>query len=705
KLNGVDFDSTFFSPEKDRTVVSWVLSTSYTFGAAGLGYVGAPGSYVMAPMSPGVTVHELGHNFGLWHANRHEGEGIRPNSDDRTVIDYGNPYSVMGTGGASGDFTISSKVFLNEVGSFGYAGGNIKNPSEFNSKKVDVADLSSAEEVSASLLKENGAVNSNTFRIYRHDYGFAPYSLSNAEFELEIPNSALPSKFSEYLLDQNFSLLIGGPGEGGSGHIAKGGIFGHKLVITEGGKGYSEEPTIDVLNDSNENLLRISPTWIKRKAGTEHYEIDSIRNLSPVGLRGLRGVEIPASQYSPLGFDAETVMGSYWVSYRRKISEFGLSVINATKRSPDGSENIFLDMTPHTQGIVNESTNPGTDFDDAFLMLGSTFSDYESDSHITPIRKGGIPPMDYIEAVVNIGTVGSGIAKAPKFKLEVSNSSPFINEPVNFTVRPADGNYSNYAYSWLINEVGFSEFGYLNRSAISQKFSSIGYQVVKVLVSDMKGGISSRNITVNVGGAEKSKYSIASGQVNSSKGPIQGAKVVFKKAEIIEHSVGVSGNIQDSRLNTTHGNPQHFVIDNERDKQLIMHRGEIHRFTFESSSNNLPLSFFESPEHESANVRLNLLFSPSVETAGGGYTKTPLIDLNETSRFDSTYSQKITTLDLFQNELSGLLSWDDFQFGTLITKPTAKSLLADTVVSRIIVRPIKVDSITGLPIHFGGRGM
>ena len=127
------------------------------------------GSYVRAPLSAGVTVHELGHNFGLWHANRHEGEGILPNSDDRSAIDYGNPYSVMGTatGGEIGDFTISSKVFLNEIGHFGYTGGNIKDSNDFSSAKVDVADLFDGSELNASLLKEENAINPNTFRIYR----------------------------------------------------------------------------------------------------------------------------------------------------------------------------------------------------------------------------------------------------------------------------------------------------------------------------------------------------------------------------------------------------------------------------------------------------------------------------------------------------------------------------------------------------------
>ena len=157
-----------------------------------------------------------------------------------------------------------------------------------------------------------------------------------------------------------------------------------------------------------------------------------------------------------------------------------------------------------------------------------------------------------MKPLLNIGTVASGEAKAPEFTLSVSNNKPFVDETVEFTVIPEeDGNFSDYAYSWYINEVGFSEEAYLNTNAISFVPQS-GYQVVKIIVSDLKGGIGSRNITINVGGQEKKLICPWFGNVGSINGPIQGAKVVLNKAKIIEHSVRVSGNIEDSRINSTH---------------------------------------------------------------------------------------------------------------------------------------------------------
>ena len=697
KLNGEDFTDNF-NVIKGRTVVSWVSITSYSFGAAGVGFVGAPGSHVKGP-SAGVIVHELGHNFGLWHANRNEGEGLRPNSDEGVSVDYGNPYSVMGTGGISADFTISSKVYLNESGSFGLKSGTESNAS------VDVVDLNDSIVVANSGLDEPDATNPNTFRVYRHDYGSAPYPLVARTFELDIPSGSKPATLDSLLALQNLKLFVGGPGEGAEGYVQKSGNLGYQLVITKEGKGFSEEPSIAVLDDQNISIINLDSSWIKLKAGSgENYETSSLRNFSETAHRGLRGLEVVASQYSPRGLDARTPLTSYWVSYRRTASEYGLSFINGTSRAQSTwIENTLLDMTPNTQGLINNGTSLGQDFKDAFLLLGRSFSDYEADSHITPIRKGGIPPMEYIEVVVNIGTVKSGDAKAPNFDLNISTTTPELNEEVEFSVNPKEGNRTDYAYSWYINEVGISDPSFLNNNSFTKKFNSLGHQVVKVVVSDLKGGIASRNISIRVGKSEDSPQSIVQGRVQSPQGAIQGAKVVISKAKVIEHSVRVTGSLEESRINSTYGNNVRYVVDSEENKQLVMHRGEIHRFVFDSSTRNYPISFFEERDHDPAQLKLNLLFTPSVEEPGNGYNKPPTVELIETARFDSIYSSTITTLDLFRQHQVNSLAYPTL--GTLITKPSAKSLLSDTNVTRIIVRPVKVDPITGVPIHFGGRGM
>ena len=223
------------------------------------------------------------------------------------------------------------------------------------------------------------------------------------------------------------------------------------------------------------------------------------------------------------------------------------------------------------------------------------------------------------------------------------------------------------------------------------------------MVSDLKGGISSRNIPIEVGNPIEKDQSLVQGRVKSKNGAIQGAKVVVSKAEVIEHSVRVSGSLEESRINSTHGNNLKFIVDSEANKQIIMYRGEVHRFVFELSTRNYPMSFFQKPDHEPAKIRVNLLYTPTVQEPGGGYTKPPTVEVIETSSFDSVYSSEITTLDLYRQNQYNNVAYDPI--GTFITRPSAKTLLTDTVVNQIVVRPVKVDPITGRPLHFGGRGM
>jgi hypothetical protein len=69
------------------------------FDFGGLGYVGAPGSWVVRA-SRGISCHELGHNLGFPHANFWDTGGqsaIGPGGNQ----EYGDPYDVMGGGDVS----------------------------------------------------------------------------------------------------------------------------------------------------------------------------------------------------------------------------------------------------------------------------------------------------------------------------------------------------------------------------------------------------------------------------------------------------------------------------------------------------------------------------------------------------------------------------------------------------------------------------
>ena len=238
--------------------------------------------------------------------------------------------------------------------------------------------------------------------------------------------------------------------------------------------------------------------------------------------------------------------------------------------SEDGPiEPFLLDTTPQTP----------LNYNDCALLLGNTYSDYNADLHFTPIRTGGHELMPYIEVVVNAGSVARSEAEVPDFNLSATSTSPLPGEYIQFSVM-IDGNASNFAYSWFLNEKALSSSTHLNSHSIYLNFNELGSQVLRVVVSDMKGGIASRNLILKVGDGNTINQSMVSGTVRSRQNPIQGARVVLSKSPIIEHKVSLAGNLYDSFFPTADGSPGQFMINGEVAPELNFHRGEIHRFHF-----------------------------------------------------------------------------------------------------------------------------
>ncbi len=77
------------------------------YGYGGKAYVRGKGVWMLSNSS-GVMIHELGHNYGVWHANFWTGlgDGIISHGSH---VEYGNPYDVMGSSGSSGQFNAAFK--------------------------------------------------------------------------------------------------------------------------------------------------------------------------------------------------------------------------------------------------------------------------------------------------------------------------------------------------------------------------------------------------------------------------------------------------------------------------------------------------------------------------------------------------------------------------------------------------------------------
>lgn len=110
------------------------------WGWAGLGYVGASGSWLRNSFGTGVAGHELGHNYGLNHANYWDTAGASTVGPG-TSVEYGDSFDTMGSASA----------------------GN----NHFNSRYKNYLNWLTASEVVT-------ATSNGTYRVYCHDNPSSP---------------------------------------------------------------------------------------------------------------------------------------------------------------------------------------------------------------------------------------------------------------------------------------------------------------------------------------------------------------------------------------------------------------------------------------------------------------------------------------------------------------------------------------------------
>ncbi len=178
----------------------------------------------------------------------------------------------------------------------------------------------------------------------------------------------------------------------------------------------------------------------------------------------------------------------YWAEFRQK--SFG-----GNKWVRDG---IFLNWKPWADsngGAQLLDTTPGSpdDRNDASIVIGRTFSDYESGIHITPIGKGGTTP-ESMDVVVNLGPFSGN--QPPTASVSASTLATAVSTPVTLTVTASDPDGDALSYAW---DFGDKTFSNTNSPSVSKSWPLAGDYVVRCVVSDMKGHTASDSAVVRIG--------------------------------------------------------------------------------------------------------------------------------------------------------------------------------------------------------------
>lgn len=208
-----------------------------------------------------------------------------------------------------------------------------------------------------------------------------------------------------------------------------------------------------------------------------------VYDLEQASLGGIHGLRVPISGAR-----------DYWVEYRPVAGGLlGRSVV-IFWGYPTSDESNLLDMNP-------ASPSAG----DAPLHVGRTFSDPAAAIHITPTGTANTTPSS-MNVVVNRGPFSNN--RPPSVTLMASAMTATVNQQLTFTATAMDPDGDMLAYFWEVLQPPMGEtFISTNTSTVQHRFSSQRDAVMRVTVSDMKGGVASANVIVRVGTVTTSRIS------------------------------------------------------------------------------------------------------------------------------------------------------------------------------------------------------
>ncbi len=239
-----------------------------------------------------------------------------------------------------------------------------------------------------------------------------------------------------------------------------------------------EKVRIDWLRDNEFTDVRSSGT----------YRINQLDHMDSQGVRGLR---------VPTGDAARQY---YWINFRTAYTTddwlSNSAQFDWASENYGGEGILMLDMTPQSNdGPVGNDNN---DKPDSGLLIGRTYHESRADVYITPIGKGGARPDEWLDVQVNFGPFPDN--NAPEVTVTPQFSDVAVGELVNLTANAVDPDQEPVAYDWDFDDGSFDP-AVLNQPMVSHAFSAPGIYVVRVTVSDMKGGATVGSAVVRVGAA------------------------------------------------------------------------------------------------------------------------------------------------------------------------------------------------------------
>lgn len=170
-------------------------------------------------------------------------------------------------------------------------------------------------------------------------------------------------------------------------------------------------------------------------------------------------------------------------------------------RSKFSSGSNLLDTTPNSQPFGNER-------DDSAIKIGRTFSEGPEVNgvqmfggfHVTPVLRGSEvvngKTLEWIDVVINYGNdiIDNQPPTASLGATMITGAEP--GQPFTVSVTASDPNGDPLAFDWDFGDGGYN---FVNSDSQTYTWSQAGLYLLRVTVSDMKGGTATDYAWVNVG--------------------------------------------------------------------------------------------------------------------------------------------------------------------------------------------------------------
>ena len=312
--------------------------------------------------------------------------------------------------------------------------------------------------------------------------------------------------------------------------------YGHRFAVMAGqfsnafenGRAHytaSDKNRINWLDEADGEIITTTTSGTYR---LYRHDVPSseFTNMTPNVARGIK-IDLPAT--TPPGINPPY---KYWLNYRW-LQHDGIATTwlrNGIqvdwRQDGHGFRSVMLDMTPYSRDSGPYGANPGPfadndDKDDGMLLIGRTFSDTGADIHFTPIARNATEPNQWLDIVINIGTQTNNAAPVIS-NFTVSNPTPNVGQNVNFAVTATDPDGDTLAYHWDMGDNSIQP-AFLNQPTRSKSWPNAGYYVVRVEVSDMKGGKTTASQLIRVG--DPTDNAMIHGRVTHAGRPVEGALV------------------------------------------------------------------------------------------------------------------------------------------------------------------------------------